>query len=452
MVPPPWLPLTFLAAAGLGAVACGAALVWAAPTVVAHPMADKVIGAAQFATLAVLSMGVLGALHQFAPVAGQRPLRSLHLARLTFAAWLVAAWLIPLGLAIRDEPVIAAGGAAVTVAVVAAVVNLGEPLRARGKGAPVVGLRLALLGLVLTAASGATFIADRSGTWFVLAGHTVLAHALVGVFFWLGLVYISVAEKLQPMFMLAHLPGRHRSGAVAVWTTAAGVTVLSAGLWGRWPAVGWVGSGILAIGLSAHLVSMAAHIRHRRRGADLHLAFVAAASAWLVGGAVIGLVAAVVPASHLGRERLVGAAVAALAGWLLTALVGHAHKVVPFIAWTVLRSAGVDRLGSDARPLLFADLYDHTLAGAAFALTQIAVAAIGAGLLADTSALVVVGGVSLALTGIVVVANLAFRPLRFLTAARWRAGSEATTVPVGGGSTPWAREATDAALEHDGAP
>lgn len=429
VVPPPWLPLTFLAATGVGIVAFGAAMAWVAPSVVAHPMSDQVIGAAQFGTLAVLSMGVLGALHQFAPVAAQRPLRSLHLARFTFVVWLVAAWLIPLGLVTRTEPVVAAGGGAVSVAVIAAVINLGEPLRARGKGTPVVGLRLALLGLVLTAASGATFVADRSGDWFVLNGHTVLAHAVIGLFFWVGLVYISVAEKLWPMFLLAHLPGRHYSGTVAVWATAGGVTMLSVGLWGQWRVVGWIGGGILAVGLGSHLVSMGAHIRHRRRGADLHLTFVLTAAVWLVGGAVIGLVAALAPVSHLGRERLVGAAVAAVAGWLLTALVGHAHKVVPFIAWTALRAAGVDRRHSDGRPLLFADLYDHTLARTAFALTQLGIAGIGVGLLANLSVLVAIGGVALAVTGAIVGANLAIGPLRLLAWHR-RAAGGSTTEPT----------------------
>lgn len=416
VVPPPWLPLTFLAAAGLGVVACGATLIWSAPTVVSHPMADRVIGTAQFATLAVLSMGVLGALHQFVPVAAQRPLRSIRLAQLTFAAWLAAAWLIPIGLVTRHEPVIAVGGAAVTVAVTAAVINLGDPLRARGKGAPVVGLRLALLGLVLTAASGATFVADRSGSWFVLSGHVVLAHAVVGLFFWVGMVYIAVAEKLWPMFLLAHLPGRHYSGMVAVWTTAAGVSLLSLGLWGRAPVVGWAGGAILAAGLGAHLVSLVSHVRHRRRGRDLHLTFVVAAAAWLIGGTVIGLVAALVPAGHLERERLIGAAVAALAGWLLTALVGHAHKVVPFISWTALRAAGVDR-GGDGRPLLFADLYDHTLAWATFACTEAGIAAIGVGLVADLSAAVAVGGAAWVLTGLIAAANLTTRVVHLRSAA-----------------------------------
>src|SRR6185437_4154687 len=67
-VPPPSVPLPFFAAASLGLVACGAALVWAGGTGITDPTADRVVAAAHLAVLATLSMGVLGAMHQFTPV------------------------------------------------------------------------------------------------------------------------------------------------------------------------------------------------------------------------------------------------------------------------------------------------------------------------------------------------------------------------------------------------
>lgn len=412
VVPPPWLPLSFLAVAAAGLVALGAALVWAAGDVVAAPMSDRVIGAAQFGTLAVLSMAVLGALHQFGAVVSQRPLRSLLLAKATLVTWFVGAWLVPIGLAARIEAVVAAGGAAVSVAVLFAVANLSYPLSARGKGTPVMGLRLSLLGFVATAGSGAAFIADRSGHWWDLSGHVVLAHAVLGVFFWVGLAYIAVAEKLWPMFLLAHIPGKHRSGTVAIWATAGGVSLLSAGIWSRLEVLGWLGGAVLAVGLGSHLVSMVVHIRNRRRGKDLHLAFVVTTAFWFVVGSVIAPIAATVDVSVVARERLVGASIAAFAGALLVAIVGHAHKVVPFISWTALRSVGVRANKADGRPLLFADLYDRRAARLTYALINLGVAGLGVGLLAGLSPLIVVGGAALALTGAVAGANLSIRSAR----------------------------------------
>ena len=66
----------------------------------------------------------------------------------------------------------------------------------RGKGTPVLGLRLALGFLVLTAAFGVTYAFDRQAFWFGLLPRRVLAHAHLGLLGWLGLAYVAVAEKL----------------------------------------------------------------------------------------------------------------------------------------------------------------------------------------------------------------------------------------------------------------
>ncbi|HEY5351293.1 MAG TPA: hypothetical protein VIK57_02460, partial [Streptosporangiaceae bacterium] len=181
-VPPPSVPLTFLAAAALGLVACGAALVWAGPAAALDPTADQVVVAAHLGMLATLSMGVLGAVHQFVPVVTQRPLRSVRLARVTFLAWLAASWLLPLGVAIEQAAVVAAGGACAALAISLLAVNVWQPLSARGKGAPVTGLRFAVAGFAVTGCFGVTYVADRSGNWFDLSGHVVLAHAVIGLF------------------------------------------------------------------------------------------------------------------------------------------------------------------------------------------------------------------------------------------------------------------------------
>ena len=109
-IPPPSVPLSFLAAASLGLVACGAALVWSRAYGIVDPTDDHVVAAVHFAMLATLSMGVLGALHQFTPVITQMPLRSERLSRATFWSWLAGAWLLPFGFATQQEFVVEAGG------------------------------------------------------------------------------------------------------------------------------------------------------------------------------------------------------------------------------------------------------------------------------------------------------------------------------------------------------
>src|SRR5450759_2598564 len=272
-IPPPSVPLSFLAAASLGLVACGAALIWSRAYGIVNPTDDQVVAAAHFAMLATLSMGVLGAIHQFTPVITQRPFRSLALSRATFLSWLAGAWLLPLGFATRQESVVEAGGFFAGLAVTLLIVNIFPALSARGKGPPVTGLRFAVGGFVVTACYGVVYVIDRRGHWFDLNGHVVLAHAVVGLFAWLGLTYVSVAEKLWPMFLLAHVPGRRRSSWLAVWAFPGGVLLLSPGLLLGLVWLAWCGAAILAVGLGAHLFSLMMHVRYRRRKADLHLLF-----------------------------------------------------------------------------------------------------------------------------------------------------------------------------------
>jgi hypothetical protein len=67
-------------------------------------------------------------------------------------AWLAASWALPLGVSAGYEDVVGAGAALVAVAVSLVVASLWPPLSVRGT--PVVGLRLAVVGLVVTAYYG----------------------------------------------------------------------------------------------------------------------------------------------------------------------------------------------------------------------------------------------------------------------------------------------------------
>jgi nitrite reductase (NO-forming) len=106
----------------------------------------------------------------------------------------------------------------------------------------------------------------------------------------------------------------------------------------------------------------------------------------------------------------------AAAGWLLEALAGHAHKVVPFILWSVLRGRGV-ATGPSGRPLGFGDLYDHRAAVGSYALITAGIAAAGTGLAATAPAALAAGGGMLAAAGLVMAANLSITPAALLRTA-----------------------------------
>ncbi|MEZ5322805.1 MAG: DUF2249 domain-containing protein [Microthrixaceae bacterium] len=408
-VPPPSLPLGLLAAAAAGLIGFGAAMVNTAPTAMLAPRHDHVIAAAHLGVLAFLSTAVLGALHQFGPVVGGRPLRSIRAAIVTALLWVPGVWLIPVGFATGRMGVLQAGGVLATTAVCVAAWNLSRPLSASGRGAPIVGLRLAVSYLVLTAAFGVTYAFDRGTFWFSLLPHRVLAHAHLGLFGWLGLAYVAVAEKLWPMFLLAHRP-HARDGERAVRFVGAGAPLLTVGLLFGSAPLTTLAAALVAVGLGFHLASLASVIRHRRRGLEVLHGFVLASAACLVGAVVMACVAGVAPVAYGTRSRLVTAEVLCAILWLTLAVVGHSHKIVPFISWNRLRDRGITTAG-DGRPLLFAHLVNPILEWVTFLLAVLAAVCGVVGALTGTVALVRVAGVALLLVGVGAVTNLASGPV-----------------------------------------
>ncbi len=429
-VPAPGVPLSFLGASALGLVATGVAWFVVAGQAARDVTADPVVAAVHFGVLATLAMGLLGALHQFVPVITGRPLRSTVAGYASCALWIAASWMLPLGIGLSTPVVTGLGGAAAGIAVLVVGWNLGPALLVRGKGPAVTAMRWSLAGALITTYLGVAFVGDRQASWFALSARADLAMGVLGLFAWLGTAYVGVASKLWPMFMLAHLEARARSVRISVWLVPVGAVVLAAGLISASPVLAGGGAAVLAAGAIAHVVALGAHVRRRRRARDLHLVFVLTSAASLVAGMVLALAAAIIIAAHprAGRD-LVAAALALSGGWLLVALVGHAHKVVPFIAWSVLRARGVVT-GPNGQALGFADLYSARWALVSYGSTTGAVAALSLGLATAVAPLTGLAGILLALTGVVVGANLALGPWRVARRSRVAAAAPGSLDPA----------------------
>lgn len=409
--PPPSVTMPFFAASFLGLIGCGIALTIAAPTAITDPTSDPTVAAAHLMMLATLSMGVLGAIHQFTPVVTQRKIRSVTAARATFISWLLAAWLLPLGIGTGHPMVVEVGGGLAAIAIALLVANLWIPLSVKGKGTPVVGLRLSILGFVATACFGVVYVADRSGNWFVLSGHTVLAHAVIGIFAWLGLTYVSVSEKLWPMFFLAHIPGKHSSGKIAIYLIPVGILLLSPGLLLQVPILSWAGALIVTTGLVFHLNSFLTHVRNSKRKADLYQVQVATAEIWLIVGIGFALYSSLeMQTDYRFAIMLASASITSFAGWILGAFVGHAHKVIPFTLWSMFRKRGITE-NLAGHQLMFTDLYNHSLALATFVLVNLAIAATCIALVIASKVVMTGAGAAFALIGVILAVNFATKPI-----------------------------------------
>ena len=414
--PPPSVPLSFLAAAGVGLGAAGLSGWFAADRIVSSPTHPGAVAAVHVTVLAFLTTAVLGALHQFAPVIGRRPLRSIAAARATAVGITATAWLLPTGFAHGPSWLVPAGGVIGAATVTTAIWNLSLPLSSPDGGLPARGLRLSLGYLALTVGFGVLYAFDREAGWFPLLPHRVLAHAHLGLLGWLGLTYVAVAEKLWPMFLLAHRPS-DRTGRWAVTLLGAGPVVLAAGLLLASPTLAWTGGIVSAGGLVAHLASLAGCVRHRRRPLELLHAALFLSAAFLVAAVLLGAAAGAADVSTEVRTRLVAAEVAALLAWVGQAVVGHAHKIVPFIGYTALRTRGV-RTGPSGAPLAFADLFDRTTARVALVLGASGFAAVVAGILVGAASVVAAGALEVAACGAVTSANLGIGPRRVERSAR----------------------------------
>ena len=414
-VPPASVPLGFLAAAGVGLVAFGLAAWFSADRIVDMPTHPGSVAAVHVGMLAFLTTAVLGAAHQFSPVVGRRPLRSVPAARVTLVGMVATAWMLPSGFAHGPEALVLAGGITGAATVLLAAWNLSGPLSTRDGGVPLVGLRVSIAYLVLTVAFGVTYAIDRQTLWFPLLPNRVLAHAHLGLIGWLGITYVSVAEKLWPMFLLAHRP-RARAGAWAVGLLGTGVGVLAVGLLLESPIVVALGGTAVVVGFGCHIASLVGVVRARRRPLELLHRFLFTSTAFLVVAIALGVAAALAPVDYGTRSRLVSAEVASLAAWLGLAVIGHVHKIVPFIGYSALRARGVTHAPS-GKPLMFADLFHPGIAratlvasGAGFALAVI-------GILVGSSTVIALGGVGIATAGVLVTANLVSGPRRVTRAS-----------------------------------
>lgn len=332
---PLWLPLPFLLTGALGAAAFGALLPFVAPQALLAPDFPHVLAAVHIATLGWLTMTIMGASLQLAPVILVSPLRATRLARVQYPLYVAGVALLVGGFWTGQMPLLITGGVLVVLAVAHYAVILGATLaRATTHPRPLSAWYLIASLVYLCAVVSLGLTAALNFQLGFLGGglsRLLLVHITIGVVGWLTCTLIGVSYTLVRLFALVH---EHRDtlGRRIFALLNAGVLGLGVGF-----ALGWVPVQVLAgmslvaaVGLFAYDYQRMLRLR-KRKPLDVTQRHGIAAVGYLVVALPVGVVVALL---GWGRPPIfVALGLAALVGWLGQSIVGYLYKIVPFLIW-----------------------------------------------------------------------------------------------------------------------
>lgn len=330
---PLWLPLPFLLTGALGAALFGVALPLIAPQALLAPDFPHVLALVHIATLGWLTMTIMGASLQLAPVILVSPLRAARFDRAQYPLYLAGVALLVSGFWMARTALLIGGGILVVAAVAHYALIMGvtilrattHPLSARYLAASVAYLCL-VVSLGLTAALNFQFGFLGAG-----ADRLLLAHITLGVVGWLTTTLIGVSYTLVRMFALAHGHGDTLGRRIFLLLNG-GIIGLASGFALDWSWLRAVGGAALIAAVWLFAYDYGRMLRARKRKLlDVTQRHGIAAVGYLVAVIPAGVVAALIGAQR--EPTLVALALAALVGWLGQSIIGYLYKIVPFLVW-----------------------------------------------------------------------------------------------------------------------
>jgi hypothetical protein len=346
--PPFALPLRFFLTAPLYLLAAGM-LVALAPDALASRWTPQALALTHVLTLGFLAMTMMGALMQMLPVVAGSTLPATR-----FVAWfshvpvtlgtlaLITGFLTTAPLAFTMGIALLAIGftvflTAVTISLTRAVTSV-----------TVSGIRFAVASLVITVMLGLTLalVQVRPDGWVsATVEAAIAAHAAFGLLGWVGLLVISVAYQVVPMFQITppYPPplSRWLAGAMFVllllhaaspWLVPVAGTFIDVGL----------ASGILLFAFA----TLRLQSRRRRKLPDVTLDYWRLGMASLMLCVPVWIIAQLSPAWANSDAYPLLLGVLFIGGFAVSVVCGMLYKIVPFLAWFHLQAQLQARAGS----------------------------------------------------------------------------------------------------------
>lgn len=368
--PPISVPFRFFLTAPLFGIAAGLLLFWQGGEMLASRWMPAALAATHLLVAGFMLQAMCGALLQFVPVAAGgniwRPrlvAGIVHPLLIVGVSLLVAAFLTQRGALF----IAAAHGFVLALALFGSVVGLAV-WRTPARGPTIVALRIALIGLLVTVALGATLATGlaRGADWPLLTLTDI--HAGWGLGGWALVLLAGVSYFVVPMFQL--------TPAYPAWL-ARGVPLLLLLILALWSLqLLEFGPGLRMIllfaglGVAGIFAVQTLHLQYRRRRKvkDATLLFFRTAMVCLLAVVVSTLLFAAVPGLGEDARAPVWLGMLAVVGVFVTAINGMLYKIVPFLNWLHLqRLGGLGVLPPTmnqmlAEPMMRRQFYAHLLA------------------------------------------------------------------------------------------
>jgi len=347
--PPLFVPLRFFLSAPLFGLMAAIVLIAAGPDALLMRWEPVTLALTHLMTLGFITMAMTGAILQMMPVVADSPtwrprlassvvhsLLCLGVVALAGGLWLDHTGLLWLGLFML----------AMGLIFFIAVITL-SLARSRVRSATVTGMRMAVVSLAVTLAFGLRIGAEHIWQFQTHVLHVWtnvhLVWALIG---WVGLLVISVAYEVVPMFQLTPPYPAWMQRWLIIWMMA--VLILWTGAY-LLAMPGWLLT-LFGLCMAVALIYFAAttlylQSHRRRRRSDVAMDF------WRIG--ILSLLASVflwisgqflpVLAAWPHYDLLLGSTY--IAGFIVSVLNGMLYKIVPFLVWFHLQSRHIGQRG-----------------------------------------------------------------------------------------------------------
>ncbi|MBN2870846.1 MAG: hypothetical protein JXK04_07835 [Campylobacterales bacterium] len=306
------------------------------PAQVLIPSHPYSLAAVHLMVLGILTTSMIGALFQMQSVLGGRPIPSAQGNALIIHTLLAVGTLALAGAFFAEITALYVVASVLLGASILHAANLVLPLLFGGVSHDTLrGMRLALIALSFTAVLGIVMATSyASGAFSPSHGAIRASHYSLGLIGWIGALIIAVAFQVIEMFYVAppYSPWCKRN---AFRLIAAALTLKIVWLFSPLP-YGWVFDGVLAALLLGFAVTTLQRLRGRkRRVSDVSIWF------WSAGTALLAIAIAAHTATLAGAADVLEAvALIAFLLFALSVILGMMGKIVPFLVWFHLSSAG----------------------------------------------------------------------------------------------------------------